>query len=168
MKLVQAARDRGIDISFDLNYRVKLSSPRSARDIAEEIAPLARFLFVSSPDAQLVLGVDGSPRAQAGILRDRYPDATVIVTAGDQGACVCDDETYHGPIVPGVTIDRVGRGDAFCAGYLVGQERAGPETGLAYGAALASLAQTYAGDLAWVTCEDLARVVDGASGVRYR
>lgn len=168
MKLVQAAIVRHIDISFDLNYRAKLSSPRSARAVAEEIAPMVRFLFVSSADAQFVLGVDRPPQAQAEILHDRYPDATVIVTAGDQGAYVCDDENHHGAIVPGVTIDRVGRGDAFCAGYLVGQKRAGPETGLAYGAALASLAQTYAGDLAWVTCEDVARVVDGTSGVRYR
>lgn len=168
MKLMRAAYQRGIAISFDVNYRAKLSSPESAQEIAEEIAPMARFLFVSSADAQLLLGVEGSPQVQAEILRDRYPNATIIITAGEQGAYVWDHGPHHGPIAPGVTIDRVGRGDAFCAGYLLGQELGGPEVGLAHGSALASLAQTYAGDLAWVTPEDMARVIDGSPGIRYR
>jgi 2-dehydro-3-deoxygluconokinase len=168
MKLVRIAHQRGIDISFDVNYRAKLSSPESARDVVEEIAPLVRFLFVSSADAQLLLGVEAPPQAQAEALHDRYPNAAVIITASDQGAYVWDHGPHHGAIVPGVTIDRVGRGDAFCAGYLLGQEQGGPEVGLAHGAALASLAQTYAGDIAWVTPEDMARVIDGSPGTRYR
>ena len=167
-KLVRMAHERGIDISFDVNYRAKLSSPESARDVVETIAPMVRFLFISSADTELLLGVEAPPPTQAEILHERYPNAVVIITAGDQGAFVWDDGPYHGPIVPGVTIDRVGRGDAFCAGYLLGQERGGPEVGLAHGAALASLAQTYSGDLAWVTPEDLARVIDGSPRTRYR
>jgi 2-dehydro-3-deoxygluconokinase len=168
MKLVKIAQQRGIDISFDVNYRAKLSLPESARGIVETVAPMVRFLFVSSADAELLLGVESDPPAQAEILHARYPNAAVIITAGDRGAYVWDDGPYHGPIVPGVTIDRVGRGDAFCAGYLLGQERGGPEVGLAYGTALASLAQTYAGDLAWVTPEDLAQVMDKSPGMRDR
>jgi 2-dehydro-3-deoxygluconokinase len=131
MKLVKIAHQRGIDISFDVNYRAKMSSPESARGIVEAIAPMVRFLFVSSADAELLLGVESAPPAQAEILHARYPNAAVIITAGDRGAYAWDDGPYHGPIVPGVTIDRVGRGDAFCAGYLLGQEEGGPEVGLA-------------------------------------
>lgn len=168
MKLVRTAYARSIGISFDVNYRAQLSSPENARDIVEEIAPMARFLFVSSADAQLLLGVEGPPQRQVEILHDCYPNAVIIITAGDQGAYVWDQGPHHGPITPGVTIDRVGRGDAFCAGYLLGQEEGGPEVGLAHGSALASMAQTYTGDIAWVTPEDMAQVIDGTPGIRYR
>jgi 2-dehydro-3-deoxygluconokinase len=175
---VQWALDRGMPISFDLNYRAKLWSAGEAREVLETMLPQVRFLFVSNGDASLVLGIDGPPEEQIEELGRRYPDATVVLTAGERGAWARDSwgssgqgfRLYHRPAVPGVVVDRLGRGDAFCAGYLFGQldQSGGPEHALACGTALASLAQTYAGDIAWITRDDVLALATERPEQRYR
>jgi sugar/nucleoside kinase (ribokinase family) len=94
-----------------------------------------------------------------------------VVSAGERGAWACEAETgelYHRPIVPGSTVDRIGRGDALCAGFLFGHAEGGPEFGLACGTALASLAQTFEGDLAWITREDVLALTGEEDAGRFR
>lgn len=190
--LIHWARERGVPISFDLNYRAKLWSVDEARALSESVFPLLRFLFISSDDASMVLGLEGAPDepAEAGVrlpaetevrlptearfryqvqeLGARYPNATVVLTAGEAGAWAWDGSMHHRPAVPGGVVDRIGRGDAFCAGYLFGQSKGGPDLGLACGTALASLAQTYTGDIAWITQEDVLALATDTQAARYR
>lgn len=167
--LVAAAAERGIAVSFDVNFRAKLWSASIAHTALDTILPLLRFLFVSSADASLVLRAHGAPEDQARALGSCYPAAEVVLTAGEQGAWMWHGTLHHRPAVRGTIVDRIGRGDAFCAGYLFGRlETADPEFALACGTAVASLAQTFEGDIAWITREDVLTLATNSGVERYR
>jgi 2-dehydro-3-deoxygluconokinase len=166
--LVDMARRQGVAVSFDVNYRARLGSPAAARAAAESVMPWAGFLFVNRADAETVLGVSGEAEAQVRQLGSRFPRATVVLTCGADGALAWKDGLHRCAAVPGEVVDRIGRGDAFCAGYLFGQELGGPELGLSCGTALASLAQTFSGDVPWITREDLLTVAQQGTEPRYR
>ena len=118
-------------------------------------------LFVSARDTRTLFGLDSSPEQQATDLAKRFHAEVVAVTVGAQGAVACENGTVHRiPAVDSTEIDRLGRGDAFVAGFLHGMEKGGAERGLRYGAALAALKQTYRGDIAWTTAEELEAVVN--------
>jgi len=167
-ELISAAATRQIAISYDLNYRAKLWTPAEARRFSEHILPQVDLFFVPAADASAVLGVDGTPEQQLTSLADRYPRLTIVLTAGDEGAWAWDGEIHHRPAIAGVEIDRIGRGDAFCAGFLFGRHERDTDYGLACGTTLAALAQTYAGDFIWSTREDLLAVVDGIAPTHRR
>ncbi|MGH2406227.1 MAG: PfkB family carbohydrate kinase, partial [bacterium] len=67
----------------------------------------------------------------------------------------------HEPAIAGAEVDPIGRGDAFAAGLLWGALEGDLRAGLRYGAALAALAQTYWGDVAWCTKPDVMAVLTG-------
>jgi len=162
---VAEARRRGVPVSFDLNYRSKLASPQDACGICDDFAGQADFFFVARRDAALVLGIVGSPIEQLEALKWRYPRAVCVMTDGTSGAHAHDGAYWHVPAVCGVELDRLGRGDAFCAGFIWGYRRGGTAYGLRCGAALASLKQTYVGDLVWATPEDLLACLDVQGGL---
>jgi 2-dehydro-3-deoxygluconokinase len=167
--LVEAAAGRGIAVSFDVNFRGKLWSADAARTALENVLPLVQFLFVSSADASMVLRVDDTPKEQACALGRCYPAAEVVLTAGEDGAWMWDGSLHYRSAVPSTVMDRIGRGDAFCAGYLYGRlEAADPEFALACGTAVASLAQTFEGDIAWITREDVVALATDSAAQRYR
>ena len=166
--LVHAAVDRRVPISFDLNYRAKLWNPAEARATLEPILPHVSLFFVSRADASVVLSLQGEPEAVVRELGARFPRATVVLSAGGDGAWAWDGSVHHQPVTAGAEVDRIGRGDAFCAGYIFGSLEGGTERGLAHGAALAALAQTYAGDITWSTADDLRGVVEGNAPMHFR
>ena len=65
-------------------------------------------------------------------------------------------------------VDRIGRGDAFAAGFLHGYLAQGPAEGLRYGAAMAALKQTYRGDVCLATPREVDAVLRGESGTFHR
>jgi len=165
---VDMARRQGVAISFDVNYRAKLGPPGAARAAAESTIPKTKFLFVNRGDAETVLGISGDAGDQVRELGSRFPNVTVVLTCGADGALAWEQGIHRGAAVPGAIVDHIGRGDAFCAGYLFGQAEGGPTLGLSCGTALASLAQTFAGDIPWVTREDVLSVALQGDEVRYR
>ena len=167
-RLIETAAQRGIDVSFDLNYRRLLWEPAAARAAIVPILPFLRYLFVSSADASTVLGIGGEPVHQVQSLGSQLPRATVILTAGNSGAWAWDGRLHYRPIIPGVEIDRIGRGDAFCAGYLFGHAERDADYGVACGAALAAITQAYAGDVTWSTREELLQVVEQVRVSHFR
>jgi sugar/nucleoside kinase (ribokinase family) len=115
-----------------------------------------------------VLGVEGSPEEQAQRLAARYPEASVVLTDGAAGAWAWDGELHHRPIVAGTEIDRIGRGDAFCAGFIFGRLERDTAYGLACGTALAALAQTYHGDAVWSTREEMTALLAAEKSAYFR
>jgi len=143
------------------------------------LAPLISYLPMASLAALLLLVawnmseakhfvhmVRVAPKSDVAVLLTCYFltvvfDMVVAVTAGAQGAAACENgRAYRVRAVDSTEIDRLGRGDAFVAGFLHGMETGGAERGLRYGAALAALKQTYRGDIAWTTAEELEAVVN--------
>lgn len=161
LRALEEARGSGQAVSFDLNYRASLWPAAQAAASLSEMLEGIRVLFTSSRDAKALFGLDSSPEQQAVDLAKRFKAEIVAVTLGAEGAVACENgRSNRVRAFPSTEIDRLGRGDAFVAGFLHGMETKGLEGALRYGAALAALKQTYRGDLAWTTGEELEAMVN--------
>ncbi|MEU6889775.1 sugar kinase [Streptomyces viridosporus] len=124
---VRTARAVGVTVSVDVNYRSKLWRPQEAAPVLRELVTQADVVFAGPDEAALVLGTDeayASMRARQPLVLARALAALgaheAIVKDGPRGcAAVIGDREYVQAAVPVETVDPVGAGDAFVAGYLV-------------------------------------------------
>ena len=119
---VNLAREAGVPVSFDLNYRSKLWSAAEAREVYRRIIPLADLVFAGDGEAEIALG-GGTPADVTGMtLAHRLVDAgagQAIVKLGEHGAvAVVDGVEYQRSAIAVDPLDTVGAGDGFVAGYL--------------------------------------------------
>jgi len=119
-RAIAEAVGAGVPVSFDVNYRSRLWSPKEARDFLGEILPRVRHLFIGADDAATVFELEGSPERVLEGLRGLAPAATIALTLGEAGAAVLTAGGIHRPSRRYVVsvVDRVGAGDAFAAGFL--------------------------------------------------
>lgn len=123
------ATSQGILVSLDVNYRSKLWSRGEARAALANLVPHASILVASDDELALV-----APDMERAVLERDSPDTAeilaakqlldagvreVVVKRGAAGAGVhTADGRFEAPAVPVTSIDTVGAGDAFTAGYL--------------------------------------------------
>ncbi len=161
-RFLRVARSTGARVSFDVNHRRKLWSADRARATLEPLLRGVDLLFSTEEDAREVFGLHGEPANLAAQLRQRFSTPAAVVTAGVNGAWLVDGEgTAHEPAILGPEVDPIGRGDAFAAGVLWGALEGDLRAGLRYGVALATLAQTYWGDVPWSTKAEVLAVLAG-------
>lgn len=113
------ARELGITVSLDVNYRSRLWSVPDARRVLVPLARTADVLFAAADELALVSEDPEAGEADAvdALLADG-PDE-VVITRGGAGATSytkADSVTVPARRVP--VVDVVGAGDAFVAGYL--------------------------------------------------
>ena len=124
------AAGEGLDVSLDVNYRGKLWSRDEARAVLTPLARHASILIASDDELGLVASgseagseagtgpADDAETAMAAELLDRGV-REVVVKRGAAGAGVHTAAgRWETPAVPVTSIDTVGAGDAFTAGYL--------------------------------------------------
>lgn len=125
LSAVAQAREAGLTVSFDLNYRPGLwASPREARAAAERLIPQADWLLCGTDEAELLFGaarvVDLEQRLRAAGAR------SMVIRDGASGAYLADEGTLTLIPVPRADldiVDEVGAGDAFDAGFVFGRLR---------------------------------------------
>lgn len=115
----ERAAAEGILVSLDVNYRAKLWSRDEARAVLAPIARHATIVIASEDELDLVappLGADETLLAKR-LLEQGVRE--VVVKRGAEGAgAYTADGRWDVPAVPVTSIDTVGAGDAFTAGYL--------------------------------------------------
>ena len=160
------AQEAGVPISFDVNYRSRLWSAKEARDFLAEILPAVRYLFIGSDDAATVFELAGPPEAVLNGLRKIAPAATIALTLGEAGSAALAGSVVHRPsrLYTVTTVDRVGAGDAFAAGFLwrVLTGRSVQEA-IDAATALAALKCTIWGDIALVRAVEVEELLASAS-----
>lgn len=182
----QAARARGIAVSFDGNYRALLWKRWNgdSKAILGRLVGEADLLFGNYRDIALLLGRtiegDGEPRrrAAAEAAFEAFPNLQLIASTARH----IDDAATHRlsaridsrdgaaqtreTIIAGI-VDRIGAGDAFAAGVLhalrLGLDR---EAAANHGLALASLKHSLPGDAALFGREAVAEFLAGERDVR--
>ena len=163
--LVDRARDAGVTVSFDVNYRSKLWSPELAAEALRPLCMKTDILFIGSRDAERLFGCQGPPEQMAAGLREMF-GARIIALTTVEGASICIDEKgvySEGPYPAVVEVDRVGAGDAFASGFLFGYlEGKAPAECLRYARALAAIKYSIPGDLAITTREELESLVSSS------
>jgi 2-dehydro-3-deoxygluconokinase len=124
-----SARSQGTLVSLDVNYRSKLWSREEAKAALAPIVPYASILIASDDELGLV-----APDLNRTVLEQDCPESAevlaakrllevgvreVVVKRGAAGAGVYTaDGRCEVPALPVTSIDTVGAGDAFTAGYL--------------------------------------------------
>jgi 2-dehydro-3-deoxygluconokinase len=165
--LLREAGEAGLTRSFDLNYRAKLWEPTAARAAYEDLFDHVDTLFVPRRDAREVLGREGDAVSIAHGLASAFDFETVVVTRGAEGAVALrDGSVFEQSVFEAETIDAIGTGDAFVAGYLAKRIAGGDvPAALEWAAATAALKRTVTGDVAVVTPAEVEDVVGGGGGI---
>ncbi|WP_235564529.1 sugar kinase [Arthrobacter sp. Soil762] len=175
----RAAAD-GVVISLDVNYRSRLWTRDEARAVLGPIARHASILIASDDELDLVasaalsgsdsLGNDDAETALAVSLLEQGV-GEVVVKRGAAGAGVhTASGRFEAPAISVTSIDTVGAGDAFTAGYLSalldGEDVAGR---LQRGAVMGAFAVSTAGDWEGLPSRaELAMLGTTASGTTQR
>ena len=115
---VDCARRAGVLVSFDLNYRSALWPPDEAATQFSRIIAKADIVFAGDSEAAMVVGTSDDPLALAHRVADLGPTQSVIKLGADGCVAVVDGHEYRHPAVRINSVDSVGAGDAFVAGYV--------------------------------------------------
>jgi 2-dehydro-3-deoxygluconokinase len=147
-----------VPVSFDVNYRSRLWSPKEARDFLTEVLPRVRYLFIGADDAATVFELAGEPEQVLEGMRRLAPAATIALTLGEAGSAVLTPAGVRRPSrrYAVTVVDRVGAGDAFAAGFLwatlIGRDA---QQAVDAATALAALKCTIWGDVSLVSRPEL-------------
>lgn len=163
-RALEQARQRGVSVSFDVNYRQKLWNKTDAQNILLPMMQGVEVLYCSARDAIHLFDCSGTPldiaQSMLAISQAKY----VVITNGDEGAILWDGrEKLHEPARPTQIIDRLGAGDALAAGVIHGWLDGDMKTGLRYGVTLAALALSQFGDMVITNKAELLTLSQGDS-----
>jgi 2-dehydro-3-deoxygluconokinase len=190
MEAMRAARENGVIVSYDLNYRDSLwksyGGQKQAQLVNRQLAAYVDVMLGNEEDFSAALGYDvkgvgdefcnlASENFQAMIavvLKD-FPFQVVATTLrkatsatrNDWGAiCYSDGKFYEAPQRTDLEIfDRVGGGDSFASGLIYGLLAGkGPQWAVECGAAHGALAMTTPGDTTMATLKEVEQVMKGA------
>ena len=117
------AREHGLTVSFDPDYRPQRWDPETARNALVPIVQACHVLLLSTEDAELLFGT-ADPEAVLARARECGP-ACVVLKRGEQGAVAAEGDLVMGsPAEPAEpVVDPVGAGDGFDAGFIAGRLR---------------------------------------------
>lgn len=177
---MQEARRRNVHVSLDLNYRERLwQYGRKASDVMPSLAALADTLIAGRGDCAHCLGIDGDgengstewAESLTEKLFAHFPDfSNVAITLRDSQSAERHSWSAHLRTRDGCyvsrsyemtsIVDRVGTGDAFCAGLIFGLAQGrGPAAALEFGAAANCLKHSIHGDSNAVSVEEVDAIV---------
>lgn len=173
---MQAARESGAVVSFDLNYRDSLWSGRGGREAADKVnndlLQFADVVFgVTGFDATVANYSEMRFRSAAADMMNAFPNLKLVATTlrdvisasrhNLSGVCFDGDEVYKAADQNDLDVlDRVGSGDAFAAGLIYGMLE-GKDLGVAvnYGTAAAALTLASLGDGSTATLAEIERAM---------
>ena len=158
----------GKPLSYDLNYRSTLTTPKEAEAVLATVAPHLNLFVVAERDAQHVLGFAQAGERLAEAIAGRYGVKLVALTRGPD-AGTGDIFLAHGtiryaPRYPVELVDRIGAGDSFVAGLIHGLLDDDPDRAIRLAAYAGAIALATPGDINYFGAEDLAAFDADATG----
>jgi 2-dehydro-3-deoxygluconokinase len=188
LEACKAAKDGGLTVSCDLNYRKNLWTREKAGEVMAKFMPFVDLCIANEEDAADVFGVHAknSDVAAGTISREGYQEAAKIladrfslkqvaitlresISANDNNwaALYYDGGDFYFSRKYAVRIvDRVGGGDSFGAGLIYAVITGmGPQESIEFAAAAGCLKHTIEGDFNQVSVEEVKKLAGGdASG----
>lgn len=184
-----AAKDRGIMVSCDLNYRAKLWSKDEARDAMTDLCSYVDVCIANEEDAKNVFGIEAEDtdvyagrinkagyEAVAKKLKERFNFTHVAFTLRTSHSATVND--WAGMLYDGKTfyyskeyhidsiVDRVGGGDSFGAGLIYGlRKEFKPQKAIEFAVAASVLKHSIEGDFNRISVQEVEKLAGGdASG----
>lgn len=193
MKAVKTAKEKGLMVSCDLNYRGKLWKwGRTAGEVMSEMMKYVDIMVGNEEDTEKVFGVKapgvdvarGKVEAQnyvpvANEIMKRFPNlkyvaftlrGSITATHNTWSAMLYDGKKmYVGPFYDiAFIVDRIGAGDAFSAGLIYGMINYGQDIQKAvdFGTAASCLKHSVYGDSAIISKEEVEELMKGITSGR--
>jgi len=171
MEALAEARRQKVLVSFDVNYRERLWDEERARAVLVPMMEYVDLLFVTESDATRVLGIAaGDSEKTAQSIFEKFGTGVIVTTAS--GASIREGKGHAAAAYAGgrfytergyrvETVDRIGAGDTFVAGFLYSylSDQSDIQRALQYGVAISALKHTFPGDLSWITREEVERLI---------
>ncbi len=189
VEAVKAARQAGLKVSCDLNYRKKLWTKEQAGAVMTRVMQHVDIAIANEEDAEMVFGIKaGKTDVQAGKLdvanyqsvgeqlMKRFPGLKAVaitlresISASDNNwsGVLWDGKTFYQSTRYAVRIvDRVGGGDAFAAGLIYGFVTGkSAQESLDFAVAASCLKHTVPGDFNHVSVAEVESLIkEGGSG----
>lgn len=188
----RVAKEKGLAVSCDLNYRKNLWSPAEAKKVMTALLPSVDYLIANEEDAEKALGIRaaGSDVVGGRLSRDGYVDvarrlvaafpgvkAVAItlrrsVSASDNvwGAMLyADGAAFFSRDYNVHIVDRVGGGDSFAAGLLYGLGNGyGSQETVEFAAAASCLKHSIELDVNLSTVDEVRRLMAGDGSGRVQ
>ena len=185
---LQAAKQAGATVSYDLNYRAKLWKPEKAQAVQEPLMEFVDVLITTEEDTGVVFKIKAEGKTDdrgfteisvesykdvARRLQEKFKFKAVAITLRENplvwrntwsaiayaGGKYYDDVKYELEIV-----DRVGGGDSFSAGFIYGYlTKQTYDAAVRYGNAFAALKHTNPGDFNWSSLQEVENLLKGTS-----
>ncbi len=189
-KAVKAAKEKGLTVSCDFNYRSKLwRYGKSAPEVMTELVRYVDVGIANEEDCQKSLGISADVQVESGHLdlkkyealsqnmMDAYPNLSVMAitlreshSADHNGwaACLRDASGFHSSRSYEIThiVDRVGGGDSFASALIYALESySDRKEALEFAVAASCLKHSIPGDFNRVSVEEVQKLMSGdASG----
>jgi 2-dehydro-3-deoxygluconokinase len=150
----------GKALSYDLNYRATLITPKEAEADLAQIAPHVELLVLAERDAQHVLGFSETGERLVEAVAQRYGVPLVALTRSpdaETGDIFLSRGTIrYAPRYPVEIVDRIGAGDSFVGGLIHGLLDGDPDRAIRLAAYAGAVALATPGDINYFGAEDLA------------
>lgn len=167
---MRAAKSAGVTVSFDLNYRGSLWDVETAAPVLQRLATEAHLLIAGEDHFEPLLGIAPGQDMSARTA-ERFGASRVAITRRESrsasrtlyGAQLWEGGVTHtAPEYDIDVVDRIGSGDAFCAGLIYGiYTGRSPAEALRFAVAAGALKHTIPGDTNRVGVEDVDRLAGG-------
>ena len=188
---LKAAKAKGITTSIDLNFRKKLWSKETAKEVMTKLCQFVDVCIGNEEDAETTLGFKskGTDVTKGELNLDGYKDVFQQMkekfgfkyiastlreshSASDNGwsALVYDGkEFYHTRQYEVRIVDRVGSGDSFASGFIYGLvSEMNLKDAAEFGIAASALKHTILGDLNHATLSDVKGLMKGDTSGRVQ
>jgi 2-dehydro-3-deoxygluconokinase len=160
---VRRAKDAGLAVSFDVNYRQKLWSAAEATAALTPLLHHVDLLFCGHGDAQRIFHCAGDPPSALRQLAEQTSAQVVVMSVGAAGALAWrSGEVLQVDAVPVAIVDRLGAGDALAAGVIDGWLDGDLARGLRTGVLLAGMALAQHGDIVITTRQEVESLLAAA------
>jgi len=193
IEAVKKAKEKGVSVSCDLNYRKKLwKYGKSAPEVMSEIVQYTDIAIGNEEDCQKSLGIKVDIDVESGKLQvDKYKELTnkVLEIYPDLQKVAITLRESHSANYNGWSavlnnrkdfyvskkyeiqniVDRVGGGDAFAAGLIYGLNRiTNDKEALEFAVAASCLAHSIPGDLPLISVEEVTKLAKGSGSGRVQ
>jgi len=185
------ARECGLTVSCDLNYRSKLWTPEEANRIMTGLMEYVDVLICNEEDAEVVFGIRAAGsdvqkgrldteayQGVAATLAQRFGFKYVAITMRESlgatmnrwsGLLYHDQQCHISRRYEMHVVDRVGGGDSFAGGLIYALlAKLGDQASVEFAAAASCLKHTIHGDFNLVSSEEVAALVGGQESGRVQ
>ena len=190
LKAAKAAKENGLKVSCDLNYRAKLWTREEAEETMAKLMPYVDVCIANEEDAEMVFGIKSGSDIDSGDINiEGYKDVAQQLidkfgfelvgshlrishsaSVNDWLVVLYDGENFVQSSEYTINIvDRVGGGDSFAAGLIYSQlNNKDLQSSAEFGAAASALKQSIHGDFNHVSVREVEELAAGSGSGRVK